>query len=142
MRSEIVRIGLVFPPRFAVSPKIYCCAIAAVAIFAWQSCQSPSREDMALAFVPDKLAAIDQAIGDALGEHRMRGAVFWLEQNGTVYRKAFGYRAMESEVEPMTEDTIFDAASLTKVIATTPAILLLMQENAIAVDAPACCLKT
>src|SRR5207249_2505345 len=37
---------------------------------------------------------------------------------------------------PMTDDTIFDAASLTKVVATTPAIMLLVEEDRVKLDAP------
>ena len=134
MRSKISKVWSFLCRQFAGSPKICCCAVAAINSLAWQGCQSLSRETVA--FNPDKLAAMDQAIGEALGENRMRGAVLWVERNGSVYRKAFGYRALEPEVEPMTEDTIFDAASLTKVIATAPAIMLLVQQGAVDVDAP------
>ena len=51
------------------------------------------------------------------------------------YHKAYGQRALVPAPEPMTEDTIFDAASLTKVAATTPAVLLLIQRGQIKLDA-------
>ncbi|MEI9866282.1 MAG: serine hydrolase domain-containing protein [Limisphaerales bacterium] len=60
----------------------------------------------------------------------------WLERNGTAYHKAFGNRALVPAREPMTEDTIFDAASLTKVVATTPAVLLLVERRQVKLDAP------
>ena len=43
--------------------------------------------------------------------------------DAVVYRKAYGNRAMTPAVEPMTLDTIFDVASLTKVVATTSAVM-------------------
>lgn len=87
-------------------------------------------------FPPDKLAAMDTAIEEAIADHRTPGAVLWVEHAGTPYHKAYGNRALEPVLEPMGEDTIFDAASLTKVIATTPAILLLAQRGSLDVEAP------
>ncbi len=79
---------------------------------------------------------IDGLVEQGIADHRMPGAVVWIEHERAVYHKAFGQRALEPVAEPMTEDTIFDAASLTKVIATTPAIMLLMERGALDVDAP------
>ena len=88
------------------------------------------------AFHPEKLAEMDAAIETAIASNRCPGGVLWLEHNGTSYHKAYGNRALVPAVEPMTEDTIFDAASLTKVVATTPAIMLLIQRGKIELDAP------
>jgi CubicO group peptidase (beta-lactamase class C family) len=66
----------------------------------------------------------------------MPGAVAWLEHESGVYHKAFGQRALEPAPEPMSENTIFDAASLTKVIATTPSIMLLVEGGQVDVEAP------
>jgi len=118
----------------AIFLKLCNATLAAVIVCALQGCKSPVPEQTT--FNPDKLAAMDAAIDQALSEKRMQGAVLWLERNGVVYRKAFGVRAAEQTVEVMTEDTIFDVASLTKVIATTPAILLLVQKGAVEIDAP------
>ena len=89
------------------------------------------------AFRADKLAEMDVAIREAIADKKLPGGVLWLEREGTVYRKSYGQRALIPAEEAMTEDTIFDAASLTKVIATTPAILLLVERGQIKVDAPA-----
>jgi CubicO group peptidase (beta-lactamase class C family) len=87
-------------------------------------------------FRPEKLAAMDAAITNAIANQQCPGGVLWLEHNGTAYHKAFGSRALVPAREPMTEDTIFDAASLTKVIATTPAMLLLIERGQVKLDAP------
>ncbi len=87
-------------------------------------------------FRADKLAAMDAAIEMAIANHKCPGGVLWLEHDGTAYHKAFGSRALEPEREPMTEDTIFDAASLTKVVATTPAVMLLVERGQVALEAP------
>ena len=65
----------------------------------------------------------------------MPGRRSWFEHRGTVYHKAYGNRALVPQVEPMTENTMFDAASLTKVIACTPAIMLLVERGQVDLDA-------
>ena len=54
----------------------------------------------------------------------------WSGHNGqVVYRKAYGYRALLPAKEPMTIDTIFDIASLTKIVATTSAMMKLFEQG-------------
>jgi uncharacterized protein YbbC (DUF1343 family)/CubicO group peptidase (beta-lactamase class C family) len=53
-----------------------------------------------------------------------------------LYRKAFGYKSLVPAKVRMTVDTIFDIASLTKVIVTTPAIMMLNERGTISLDAP------
>src|SRR5947209_6726047 len=74
-------------------------------------------------FATAPLEKIDAAINQAIAEKRLPGGVLWLEHKHARYQKTYGQRALLPEPEPMTSDTIFDAASLTKVIATTPAIM-------------------
>ena len=87
-------------------------------------------------FRPEKLAAMDAAILRAIASNQCPGGVLWVERNGTAYHQAFGSRALVPAREAMTEDTIFDAASLTKVVAGTPAIMLLVERGAMKLDAP------
>ena len=86
-------------------------------------------------FLPAKLAEIDAAITNAIAEHRLPGAVLWVERNGVAYHRAYGQRALKPKPEPMTEDTIFDLASLTKVVATAPSIMLLIERGDVKLDA-------
>ena len=88
------------------------------------------------AFHAEKLAEMDTAVMQAIADKKLPGGVLWLERAGTVYSKAYGQRAVAPTNEPMTADTIFDAASLTKVLATTPAMLLLIERGQVRVDAP------
>ena len=92
----------------------------------------------AQSFNADKLAAMDAAIESAITSHRCPGGVLWLEHDGAVYEKAYGERSLVPDRKPMTEDTIFDMASLTKVMATTPAVMLLIQRGQVELDAPVC----
>jgi CubicO group peptidase (beta-lactamase class C family) len=87
-------------------------------------------------FRQPKLAEIDGAILAAISNRAVPGAVLWLESRGSNYHRAYGQRAILPTPEPMSEDTVFDAASLTKVIATAPAILLLAERGKLRVDAP------
>src|SRR5216117_406442 len=85
-------------------------------------------------FQPDKLVEMDAAVNQAVADHQCPGAVLWLERNGVAYHKAYGKRALAPAEEAMTEDTIFDAASLTKVVACTPAVMLLVERGRIGID--------
>ncbi|HMJ91075.1 MAG TPA: serine hydrolase domain-containing protein [Candidatus Acidoferrum sp.] len=110
-------------------------AIAPLCLVLLYGCKTPPPP-VTSQFDAQKLHELDNTIVDAVGQHRCPGAVLWLERNGVAYHKAYGQRAVEPVVEQMTEDTIFDAASLTKVIATTPSIMLLIERGQIDLDAP------
>ena len=117
--------------------------VVLLAAFLWQGCRTaaeykPVRRHPAssFAFKTEKLAEIDSLIEGGMAERRMPGAVVWIEHDGVIHRKAHGQRALEPVAEPMTEDTIFDAASLTKVVATAPAIMLLAERGQLDLEAP------
>lgn len=96
------------------------------------ACASTART-----YHPAKLAEIDGAIEQAIAEKKLPGAVLWIEHDGATYRRAYGNRALVPAVEALTEDTIFDAASLTKVVATAPSVWRLIELRQIALDEPA-----
>jgi uncharacterized protein YbbC (DUF1343 family) len=84
-----------------------------------------------------RLAAIDGVVTDAIADRKLPGAVVVVGRGDTVvWRKAYGNRAVTPAREPMTLDTIFDLASLTKVVATTPAVMLLVEEGKIRLTDP------
>src|SRR5258708_3792127 len=75
---------------------------------------------------------VQQAIADGLP-----GAVLLVGHNGQViYRKAYGSRSLEPKRELMTLDTVFDLASLTKVIATTTAVMQLVERGTVRMNDP------
>ena len=89
--------------------------------------QTRSTSSSAAASNPVKLSAVDAVIGQAIADNNIPGAVLVVGHDGKViYRKAYGHRSLEPKRELMTLDTIFDLASLTKVIATTTAVMQLM----------------
>ena len=74
--------------------------------------------------------AVDDAINQAIAGGRLPGAVLVAGHSGQViYRKAYGHRALVPRPEAMTVDTIFDCASLTKVIATTSSLMKLFEQG-------------
>jgi len=81
-----------------------------------------------------KLEAIDEVIEGAITAGRVPGVVVRIEHGGAVYQKSYGAKAVAPEFLPMTYDTIFDSASLTKVIATAPAIMLLAERGKLRLD--------
>jgi len=86
---------------------------------------------------PDPLIALDPIIDEAVQSRLIPGAVLLVGRNDQiVYRKAYGFKAWLPDREPMTLDTIFDAASLTKVIATTPSVMRLFEQGKLRVDDP------
>ena len=88
------------------------------------------------AMKPDKLQAIDREIEAAISRGEIPGAVLRIESKGEVYEKAYGKRLVSPGSEAMTVDTIFDLASLTKVMATTPSILKLVEDGRLSLDDP------
>ena len=84
-----------------------------------------------------RLAAVDAIIEQAIADGNIPGAVLIVGHNGkVVYRKAYGSRALEPKREPMTLDTVFDLASLTKVIATTTAVMQLVELGKVRLNDP------
>ncbi len=77
-----------------------------------------------------RLDAIEPIVLEAIREKKLPGAVVLVgHHDRIIYQKAFGNRALVPAVEPMTLDTIFDLASLTKVVATTTSVLMLVEDG-------------
>lgn len=96
----------------------------------------PAAAPSAAVFHPAKLAEMDAAITNAIAAGQCPGGVLWLERQGVPYARAYGQRAVVPAPEPMSVDTLFDAASLTKVVACTPAVMLLVERGKLGLDDP------
>ena len=97
----------------------------------------PDSVEPAAASNPVKLSAVDAIIQQAIADNNIPGAVLVVGHDGKViYRKAYGHRSLEPKREAMTLDTIFDLASLTKVIATTTAVMQLMEQGKVRMNDP------
>ena len=92
----------------------------------------PSAVPQTVGMNAAKLASIDALVEKDIAAKKLPGAVVIIGHKGKiVYRKAFGNRALVPNVEKMTVDTIFDVASLTKVVATTTSIMILVERGQI-----------
>jgi uncharacterized protein YbbC (DUF1343 family)/CubicO group peptidase (beta-lactamase class C family) len=79
-----------------------------------------------------RLDAIEPLVAQAIAEKKLPGAVVLIGRGDrTVYEKAIGNRALVPSTEPMTIDTMFDLASLTKVVATTTSVMILVEQGKI-----------
>ncbi len=84
----------------------------------------------------DLLKNITPVIDKSIAAGNYPGAVVLISHHGKIiYRGIFGNRRVVPSVAPMRLDTVFDIASLTKVVATTPAIMQLVEQNKIDLDA-------
>ncbi|ADV63832.1 Uncharacterized conserved protein UCP016719 [Isosphaera pallida ATCC 43644] len=92
--------------------------------------QAPEATPEQVGLDPAKLDAIETALREAIAREAIPGAVVGVGRFGKLaYVKALGDRAVQPDREPMTRDTIFDLASLTKPIATASSILSLIHEG-------------
>jgi uncharacterized protein YbbC (DUF1343 family)/CubicO group peptidase (beta-lactamase class C family) len=93
--------------------------------------------DTAPGLSEEKLAPIASLMEEAIRADQCPGAVVLVGHQGrVVYRRAFGHRALIPEKLPMTVNTVFDMASLTKIIATTTAVMQLLEQGRILLSAP------
>ncbi|MBX9717703.1 MAG: beta-lactamase family protein, partial [Microbacteriaceae bacterium] len=83
-----------------------------------------------LTLFAQQIPQIDTVIEAGIAKGELPGAVCIVGQKDRIlHKKAYGNRMVEPRKEAMTLDTIFDAASLTKVVATTSSILKLIEEG-------------
>jgi SSS family transporter len=111
-------------------------AKTAVALLLLLVATQTARAQSAPDFTP-----IDGLVQKAIDAHQIPGAVVVIGHGGhVVFHKAYGNRSLEIDhkphIEPMTEDTIFDMASLTKCLATAAALMQLYEEHRFSFDDP------
>ncbi len=112
----------------------------AILTFARQaiSIQLPSGTPATLGMSAERLARMDQVIAASVEKKELPGAVVLVARHGRVaWRKAYGSRAVEPQREAMTTDTIFDLASLTKIVATATSIMILLEQGKVRLSDPA-----
>ena len=88
--------------------------------------KAPQEEGMD----PERLAKVDDIINASIENKEIPGAVLAVVRNGSlVYLKAYGNKSVYPEVEPMTENTVFDLASCSKVVGTTMSVMHLFEQG-------------
>ena len=84
-----------------------------------------------------RLAQMDAVIAEGIANKKLPGAVVLIGRKGrVVWRKAYGARTLEPAREVMTPETIFDLASLTKVVATATSIMILVERGKLRLSDP------
>src|SRR6516164_3050093 len=129
--------------RPSIALTIEAILVVLLSCFALAQIQTPTATppDNALAMdlttYADRLEPVDAVVKNAIARGHVPGAVVVIGHQGKViYRKAFGNRSLEPTVEPMTTDTVFDIASLTKVVATTGCVMRMVQLGQIKLNDP------
>ena len=85
----------------------------------------------------ERLDRIDGAVKQALDRGDAPGAVVLITHRGRViFRRAYGLRSQTPAETPMTVDTVFDLASLTKPLATAPSVILLVEQGKLRLSDP------
>ncbi|MDI1310651.1 exo-beta-N-acetylmuramidase NamZ domain-containing protein [Prosthecobacter sp.] len=82
----------------------------------------------------DEFDPLRAVVSKAVAKGNPPGAVLWFESGPQKMTFTTGQRALIPAMEAMTEDTVFDAASLTKVVATLPSVLILIEQGKIALE--------
>jgi uncharacterized protein YbbC (DUF1343 family)/CubicO group peptidase (beta-lactamase class C family) len=112
--------------------RVWCALIGVLSLLCLQSTAEVKHPAMLA-----RLGGVDSVIEQAVADGNIPGAVLVVGHDGAViYRKAYGNRALEPKHEPMTLDTVFDLASLTKVIATTTAVMQVVEQGKVRMNDP------
>jgi len=110
--------------------------IVLACVVAWLPCAAPARAQQRPP-EPVVQAQIARIVAAQIDAGRIPGAVVMAgDAQGVHYQFAAGRRAVVPRDEPMTMDTVFDLASLTKAVATTTAVLQLAHRGLLRLDAP------
>lgn len=97
----------------------------------------PMVSPQSAGFDSNRLAQIDVAVDKALAEKKMPGCVVLIGRKGKVaYFRAYGAKRLLPSVEPMTTDTVFDLASLTKPIVTATSVMRLVEQGKVRLRDP------
>ncbi|HEU5118251.1 MAG TPA: serine hydrolase, partial [Isosphaeraceae bacterium] len=95
----------------------------------------PTVDPSSVGFDPDRLARVSQAVHKAVDDHIVSGAVVLVGRFGKVALvEAVGNRQVKPDARPMTRDTIFDMASLTKPVATATSVMILLERGQLRLD--------
>ena len=101
------------------------------------SVQLPSAPPASIGMSAERLRRMDGIIQQSIERQELPGAVVLVARHGRVaWRKAYGARTVEPQREAMTTDTIFDLASLTKVVATATSIMILIERGEVRLSDP------
>ena len=86
---------------------------------------------------PKKLTLVDAIIYESIENGEIPGAVLAIVRHGSLaYLKAYGNKSVYPNVEPMTENTVFDMASVSKPVGTAISIMQLVENGKLRLTDP------
>ena len=119
------------PRRAALDPwrvGLMCLIAAAVGQVVWAGVPETTPETVGVDSL--RLQRIDDIVAEGLKAGRMPGCVVCVGHSGRIiYLKAYGKRQVKPVERPMTIDTVFDMASITKPVATATSVMLLVERG-------------
>ncbi len=128
-------LRLRLPP--AIAFVLFCLTTSGIPLLAQKASAPGIAPPVAAKEGQERFAPLDALLKDAVEKGQAPGAVLLVGHNEVfIYRKAYGYRSLDPSKEPMTVDTIFDMASLTKVMATTSCVMRLVQLGQVKLNDP------
>ncbi len=90
----------------------------------------PRSEPEAVGLDAQRLQRIDEIVAEGLAEKKMPGCVVCVGRHGKIaFLKAYGQKQLQPSEMPMTTDTVFDMASITKPVATATSVMLLIERG-------------
>jgi uncharacterized protein YbbC (DUF1343 family)/CubicO group peptidase (beta-lactamase class C family) len=99
--------------------------------------QLPLAKPESVSVSSARLAQMDAVMNEEIAHRQLPGAVVLVgRKDRIIWQKSYGARAVEPTREPMTVDTIFDLASLTKVVATATSIMILVERGKLRLSDP------
>ena len=142
-----VKLSHTTKPRLIMQKRLHCSVtVALVCLLALQTVFAQSQGSTAtltttapsaVGMSPTQLTNIDSIVEAEIAKKQLPGAVVLVGRQGKiVWRRAYGNRALEPQVEAMTTDTIFDLASLTKIVATATSVMILVERGVIRLGDP------
>lgn len=119
--SELLAIGLL--------------CISSTKSLGWQVQSQTTPENRDFSFELEK--RISEIVARGIKNEQMPGCVICVGNSQNItFLKAYGLRSEQPFREPMSEDTIFDLASLTKPVATSSAVIKLMEQGLVHLEDP------
>ena len=113
-----------------------CCVTAAILLSLGLGAQVKVADPARHGMDPERLARLDEVIEECIAGGNIPGAVISVVRGSEiVYLKAYGNKSLVPETEPMTVETIFDLASLSKCVGTTLSVMQLVEQGKIDLDA-------
>src|SRR5258708_2586089 len=124
-------------PSLSLLSRVTAAALVLALFHQVRSVQLPSAPPSNAGISVERLSRMDGVIQQSIEKHELPGAVVLVARHGrVVWRKAYGARAVEHQREAMTTNTIFDLASLTKILATATSIMILVERGEVRLADP------